>query len=152
MSEKGPERLATFEGNIGGTLIKGKSSFALSVEGRDAFDTPVVYVALPNGEQRSELLNLTRPSTNWSIYGLMDYALTRDQTLRLSYDQSANTQKNLGVGGSDLVERAYSNSSQDQIRAQVVGPSGRRTFANSRVQLQWQDSDAVSAIAARTWS
>ena len=81
----------------------------------------------------------------------MDYALTRDQTLRLSYDQSASKQKNLGVGGSDLTERAYSNTSHDhEFRAQVVGPFGRRTFGNSRVQLQWQDSDAVSVTAART--
>ena len=63
----------------------------------------------------------------------MDYALTRDQTLRLSYDQGRNTQENLGVGGSDLTERAYSTTSQDhELRAQVVGPLGRRTFANTR--------------------
>src|SRR6185436_9380120 len=43
------------------------------------------------------------------------------------------------------------NSSQDhEFRAQVVGPFGRRTFGNSRVQLEWQDSDAVSVTAART--
>jgi hypothetical protein len=151
VSEKGPERLATFEGNIGGTLITGKSSFALSVEGRDAFDTPAIFVALPSGERRSELLNLTRPSRNWTVYALVDYALTRDQTLRLSYDHSDNRQQNLGVGGSDLVERAYSTSSQDhELRAQVVGPFGRRTFGNTRLQLEWQDSDAESVTAART--
>jgi hypothetical protein len=66
------------------------------------------------------------PSTNWSVYGLVDYAVTRDQTLRVSYDQGSNTQKNLGVGGSDLIERAYSTQSQDhEFRAQVVGPFGR---------------------------
>src|SRR5436190_1626405 len=151
VAEKGPERQTSFEGNLGGTLVKGKSSFALSVEGRDAFDTPIAYVALPDGSQRSELLNLRRPSRNVTVYGLLDYALTRDQTLRLSYDQTNNKQENLGVGGSDLPERAYSNNVQDrEFRAQVVGPLGRRTYANSRVQLQWQGSDAVSVTAART--
>ena len=151
VSEKGPERQESFEGNVGGTLVKGKSSFALSVEGRNAFDTPIAYVALPSGEHRSELLPLHRPTRNWTVYGLVDYALTRDQTLRLSYDQSSNTQGNLGVGGADLMERAYSNVSQDhEFRAQVVGPFGRRTFGNTRVQLQWQSTDAVSATAART--
>ena len=151
VSQKGPERQESVEGNIGGTLIKGKSSFALSVDGRNAFDTPVIFVALPNGARRSELLPLRHPSRNWSVYGLMDYALTRDQTLRVSYDQGSNTQKNLGIGGSDLIERAYSTESQDhEFRAQVVGPFGRRTFANTRMQLQWQNSDAVSVTAART--
>jgi hypothetical protein len=151
VSEKGPERQASFEGHLGGTLVQGKASFAVSVEGRDAFDTPIVNVALPNGEQHAELLNLRRPSRNVSVYGLLDYALTRDQTLRLSYDQEHVRQENLGVGGSDLAERAYSNQSQDhEFRAQVVGPLGRRTFANSRVQLEWQETDAVSVTAART--
>jgi hypothetical protein len=151
VSEKGPERQETFEGNIGGTLIKGKSSFALSVEGRNAFDTPIIFVALPNGTRRSELVPLRHPLNDWSVYGLVDYALTRDQTLRVSYDQGRNAQKNLGVGGVDLIERAYSTESQDrELRLQVVGPFGRRTFANSRLQLEWQNSDAVSATAART--
>ena len=151
VSQKGPERQESFEGNLGGTLIKGKSSFALSVEGRNAFDTPIIFVALPGGARRSELVNLRHPSTNWSVYGLIDYALTRDQTLRLSYDQGRNSQKNLGVGGPDLVDRAYSTTSQDhELRAQVVGPLGRRTFANTRVQLEWQDTNAVSATNAPT--
>ena len=151
VAEKGPERLGSFEGNVGGTLIKGKSSFALSIEGRNGFDTPVANVVLPNGEHRSELLPLQHPFNNWSVYGLVDYALTRDQTLRLSYDQGSNTQENLGVGGSDLTERAYSTTSQDhELRTQVVGPLGRRMFANTRLQLEWQDSESVSAIDAQT--
>ncbi len=151
VSEKGPERQESVEGNVGGTLIKGRSSFALSVEGRNAFDTPLIYVALPNGGVRSEHLDLRHPSRNWSVYGLVDYALTRDQTLRVSYDQDSNTQTNLGVGGSDLTERAYSTESRGrEFRAQVVGPLGRRTFANTRLQLEWQNSDSVSATAART--
>jgi Carboxypeptidase regulatory-like domain len=151
VSEKGPERQERIEGSVGGTLIKGRSSFALSVEGRNSFDTPIIFVALPGGGRRSELLDLRHPSTDWSIYGLVDYALTRDQTLRLSYDQGRATQENLGVGGSDLIERAYSTTSQDhEFRAQIVGPLGRRTFANTRLQLEWQDSGAVSVTAART--
>jgi Carboxypeptidase regulatory-like domain len=86
VSQKGPERQKSVEGNIGGTLVKGKSSFALSVDGRNAFDTPIIFVALPNGARRSELLDLRHPSTNWSVYGLVDYAVTRDQTLRVSDD------------------------------------------------------------------
>jgi len=111
----------------------------------------VIYVALPDGSRRSELLDLRHPSTDWSVYGLVDYAVTRDQTLRLSYDYGRTTQENLGVGGSDLKERAYSTASQDhELRVQLVGPLGRRTFANTRLQLQTTDSSAVSVTAAQT--
>ena len=151
VSEKGPERQERIEGNIGGTLVKGKSSFALSVEGRNGFDTPSVYVALPDGSRRSELLNLRRPADDWSVYGLVDYALTKDQTLRVSFDHGQASQENLGVGGFDLSERAYSNANHDnELRVQVVGPLGRRTFANTRLQLQESDSVNVSATNART--
>lgn len=151
VAEKGPERQERLESNLGGTLVKGKSSFALSVEGRNGFDTPVVYVALPDGSRRSELLNLQHPSDDWSVYALVDYAVTRNQTLRLSYDYGRASAENLGVGGFDLTERAYSTSSHDhEIRAQLVGPLGRRMFANSRLQFQTASSDSVSATAART--
>ena len=147
---KGPERQESLEGNMGGTLIKGKSSFALSVDGRNAFDTPNLYANLPGGT-KSEILNLRRPSDNWTIYGLVDYALTRDQTLRVAYDQSSRTAQNLGVGGPNLIDRAFSSESQDhEFRAQVVGPFGRRTFANTRLQVQWQNTDTLSAVQAQT--
>ena len=153
MSEKGPERQETVEGNVGGTLIKGKSSFALSVEGRNAFDTPLIYVALPDGSRSLRApADLRRPTRNWSVYGLVDYAPdARPDAARLVRPGAATRRSNLGVGGSDLIERAYSTESRGlELRAQVVGPFGRRTFANTRLQLEWQNSDAVSATAART--
>jgi hypothetical protein len=148
---KGAERSQSYEGNIGGTLVRNKSSFSLSVESRSAFDTPIINVALPSGN-RSEVLNIHRPNDNWSLYGLIDYALTRDQTMRLSYDQSNTTRKNLGLGGFDyLPERAYDTASQDhEFRAQVVGPFGRRTFANTRVQMTWLNTVSQSAVELPT--
>jgi hypothetical protein len=151
VAEKGPERQERIEASIGGTLVKGKSSFALSVEGRNGFDTPSVYVALPDGSRRSQLLDLRHPADDWSVYGLVDYALTKNQTLRVSFDHGQASQENLGVGGFDLSERAYSNANHDnELRVQVVGPLGRRTFANTRLQLQEADSNNVSATNART--
>jgi hypothetical protein len=151
VAEKGPERQERIEGNVGGTLVKGKSSFALSVGGRNGFDTPSVYVALPDGSQRSELLNLRRPADDWSVYGLVDYALTKNQTLRVSFDHGQSSQENLGVGGFDLAERAYSTTNHDnELRLQLVGPLGRRMFANTRLQLQEAASNSVSVTNART--
>jgi hypothetical protein len=43
-STKGPERSQAYEGSLGGTLVKGKSSFSISVERRSSFDTPNLNV------------------------------------------------------------------------------------------------------------
>jgi hypothetical protein len=151
VAEKGPERQGRLESNVGGTLVKGRSSFALSFEGRNGFDTPSVFVALPDGSQRSELLDLRHPASDWSVYGLVDYAVTKDQTLRVSFDHGQASQDNLGVGGYDLAERAYSTTNHDnELRLQLVGPLGRRMFANTRLQLQESASNSISVTDART--
>ena len=148
---KGPERTQSYDGNVGGSLVRDKSSFSVSVGRRTSFDTPILNVALPGGGTRAEILNLRRRSESWSVFALFDYALTRDQTLRLSYDGARDSRRNLGIGGYDLEERAYANQSRDhELRAQIVGPLGRRVFANTRLQLQWVDSTSQSVLEAPT--
>ena len=147
---KGPERTQNFEGNLGGSLVKDKSSFSVSVGSRKSYDSPTLNAALPDGT-RAEALNLRRPNDNVSVRGLFDYALTRDQTLRLSYYQSHTSRKNLGVGAYDLTERAYATDTQDhEFHAQVVGPLARRVFANTRLQVQWTNTASQAAVEAPT--
>ena len=89
-----------------------------------------------------------RPNNGWSMQGLVDYALTKDQALRLQYFHNDNARKNLGIGGFDLAERAYSNdSSADQFRVQEAGPIGRRFYLTTR--LQFRHSDSAIALPAR---
>src|SRR5262249_29871447 len=95
---KGPERTQNYEANLAGAIVKNKSSFSISVGSRTGFDSPNLNGTLPSGT-RSEVLNLHRTNDNWSVFGLFDYALTRDQVLRLTYDQSSTDRSNLGVGG-----------------------------------------------------
>ena len=148
---KGPERTQNYEGRIGGTFAKNKSSFSISGGARKSFDTPIVNVALPGGGTRSEVLDLRRPNDNWRLHGLVDYALTRDQTLRFGFEESRTTRRNLGVGAFDLAERAFSTESRShEVRVQEVGPIGRRMFMNTRLQLSWSDSVSQSALEAPT--
>ena len=104
-----PERTSNFEGNLGGTIIPQKLSFSISGSGRRQFDTPIATYTTPLGKQ-SVLLG-ERPNNGWSMQGLVDYALTKDQALRLQYFHNDTARKNLGIGGFDLAERAYSNDS-----------------------------------------
>jgi hypothetical protein len=74
-----------------------------------------------------------------------------DQTLRVSYNHSSNTNENLGIGAYDLPERAYSteNGSQ-QLRIQHAGPLKRRFFTNTRLMVNRTSAISRSAHEAPT--
>ena len=146
----GPEQLRNYAANIGGALIKGKSNFSLAVNGRNEYTTPLLNAALPDGTQ-SETLNLRQPHTLAVVNGLLDYALTKDQTLRLGYSQNMDHYDNLGVGGFNLPERGFSGDADNYtFRALEAGPIGRRAFINTRVTASWYDQTLRSAVEAPT--
>jgi len=150
VSSRGPERNTNFGGGMNGTLIKDKSSFGLFVFGVNSYDTPNLNAVLPTGTH-AESLKLRTPRENLFVNGQMDYAVTLDQTLRFGYNLSRFTNENLGVGGYDEPERAYSNQNRTHnIRVQHFGPLGRRAFLRSRVQMFVADSESVSATQAPT--
>jgi hypothetical protein len=147
---RGPEGNVNYGFGMGGGLIKNKSSFNVNVFGSDAYDTPNLNVALPNGT-RSEALGIKTPRDNLFVNGQLDYALTLDQTLRFAYNLNRFSNDNLGVGGYDEIERAYSTENLvHNLRVQHFGPLGRRAFSRSRLQIFRSDSDMRSATDAPT--
>jgi Carboxypeptidase regulatory-like domain len=147
---KGPERNAVFGLGLGGALLKDKSSFYLSAYGINSYDTPNLNAALPGGTQ-ALALGLKAPRNNLFVNGQLDYALTLDQTLRFGYNLTRVTNSNLGVGGYDEPERAYSTESDvHTVRVQHFGPLGRRAVTRSRLQFIWSDANTQSATAAPT--
>jgi hypothetical protein len=147
---KGPERTQTYGTNFGGSLIKNRASFSLSLNGTAAFQTPNLNASLPNGTV-STALDVRTPQDVHSVYGNFDYAITKDQTLRVSYSQYGNTQLNLGIGAYDLPERGYSSQQHEHtLRVQEAGPVGRRLFTNTRVEISTSDSGSTSTLEAPT--
>ena len=149
-AEKGPERTQNYNGGIGGSLIKQKASFSVNLNTSTQFETPVYHLHTPDGTLINSL-GPRRPGDNTFIYGLFDYALTRDQTLRINYNRNHFKTKNLGIGGYDSAERGYSSEeSSDTIRIQEAGPLGRRFFINTRAAIGWSDSASQSVFEGRT--
>jgi hypothetical protein len=147
---KGPEGSLNYGFGLGGALLKEKSSFNLNVFGSDAYDTPNLNVATPEGT-RSEALAIKTPRDNVFVNGQMDYAITLDQTLRFAYNLTRFDSDNLGVGGYDQIERAYSTGSrQHNLRVQHFGPVGRRAFSRTRLQLIVSNTNTRSATEAPT--
>jgi hypothetical protein len=147
---KGPELTQSYSGGVSGSLIHDKSDYSVSINGTDAYQTPAINLALPNGTT-SQQLGLRQPQKNLFAYGLFNYAITRDQTLRVIFTGSHFNQGNLGVGAYDNSERAYSqDQNSDYIRLQEAGPLGRRFFANTRLSIGRWDSSSHSALEAPT--
>ncbi len=148
--KKGPAQTRSFNANLRGSLLKERSSFSLFVNSSSGYSTPNIYAATLTGT-RAENVNLRVPTTSLNASASLDYAITKDQTIRLSFGSYTNKQENQGVGAYDLPERAYSTESTNYfLRIQEVGPIGRRMFLNTRFALNVNDSTTTSAVQAPT--
>jgi Carboxypeptidase regulatory-like domain len=147
---KGPEENVNYGFGLGGTVVQNKSSFFINAFGISAYDTPNLNTAVPGGTV-AHALNLHAPRDNIFVNGQMDYAVTLDQTLRFGYNLTHVANDNLGVGGYDEPERAYSTSNAvHTFRFQHFGPIGRRAFWRSRVQFVATDTTSDSATETAT--
>lgn len=147
---KGDDQDQNYWFNIGGGLIENRLSFSVGAYGNSSFDTPNLAVARPEGT-RIETLKQRMPRENVSLSGRLDYAVTRDQTLRFSYNQNDFVAKNQGIGGFNEAERAHINENHTHtFRVQEVGPLGRRFFMNTRLNVGWTDWESRSVLEART--
>jgi hypothetical protein len=147
---RGPEQNVNYGFGLGGTIVKQKSSFFLNIFGTDAYDTPNLNAVMPAGAI-SRAANLKAPRENVFVNGVLDYAVTLDQTLRFGYNLTHVANDNLGVGGYNDPDRAYStDTAVNTVRVQHFGPVGRRAFTRSRIQLIQSDSTSQSAVDAPT--
>ena len=147
---KGPERTQSYNGGIGGSLIKQKASFSISVNGDTSYDTPY-YHYYTTDRALVEGLAPRRPRENRFVFGTFDYAATKDQTVRVRYSHFDFTNKNIGVGGWDVLERGYSSEdNNNSLQLQEAGPLGRRFFINTRASINWSDTNAHSLFEAPT--
>jgi hypothetical protein len=144
--QKGPERFQSYNGGISGSLIKQKASFSINVNTGTSFDTPYYHYYEPDGGL-IEGLAPRRPRDNVFLFGNFDYAITRDQTLRVRYFHEQSSAKNLGIGGTNRLERGYeSEDGSNQIMFQEAGPLGRRFFINTRGWVSWSKSESQSVF------
>jgi hypothetical protein len=150
VTTKGPEQIRTFGGNIGGALVQGRTSFSLNANGQSQYVTPILNIATSAGARR-ETLGLRQPQESINVSGLLDHAITINQTLRLSASSNRIALENLGVGNFDLPDRAWGGRQLfTNVRLQEAGPLGRRAFINTRLAYTQVELDIRPATEART--
>ena len=147
---KGPENMQNYNVNLGGPIVRERTSFNAVVQGMTSYDSSSLNVALPNAS-RSEALGQRTRRDRFALFSGVDHALTPDQTLRISYNPVITKNRNLGIGAYDLPERAYNTEDwTHSLRLQEIGPLGRRFFINTRINLTLARSTTQSALEAPT--
>jgi len=147
---RGAEQFRDFGGNIGGTIVQNKTSFSASRNGQSSYVSPILNVQLPTGT-RAETLDVRQPLRNTTFNGIVDHALTRDQTLKVSVMVRRFKRENAGIGNYNLPERGFWNEQRENnIRIQEAGPLGRRSFMNTRFSYTFGDLGMASNVEAPT--
>ncbi len=143
VNEKGPEQTQQYTFNLSGTLLKGRTSFSLSLGGASLYDSANIFAALPGGQRTAPV---RRPSDRLNASARIDQVLSKSHTLRATLQQNDNDQQKLGVGSFDLPERAFDRTSNETVfRLAESGPWTRNVFAESRLQLHWLEAESTSA-------
>ena len=147
---KGPEQSRGFSGNIGGALVRNRTSFSANINGISQYMTPLLNVIRPGGQQ-AIALGVRRPETRHDLSAMIDHDVTRNQTVRFMYSQNRIALENLGIGAYDEIERGWGGRQlQNIVRIQHAGPLGRRAYLNSRIAWSQMDLDIHSNTEAQT--
>jgi hypothetical protein len=140
-----PEQTRNFGGNVGGTIIAGRTSFNAQINGQNDYTSPILNVTLPTGV-RAETLSIRQPAKAINANLVVDHALTRDQVVKVGLQFSRQKRENMGIGGYNLPERGFSQEERNvSIRVQEAGPIGRRAFLNTRLSTRFTNLDMHSA-------
>ena len=105
VQDKGASRNQGLSFGGGGTVIPQRLSVSFNGGVNRSFNQPNIYANTPNGLV-SEPGQIRARSNGYNLYGDVTYALTKDQTLRVYYNQFNNDDVNNGVGQYDLLDRA----------------------------------------------
>ena len=93
---RGPAQSLMYGVGLNGTLISQRASFNVNFNGTDSYSTPVQVASTLNG-QVARNAPFRSPQDNAFYSGGVDYALSRDQVLRLNFNGSRFIRENKTV-------------------------------------------------------
>ena len=150
VGQRGPAQSVNYGFGLNGTLINERASFNFNINGTDSYSTAVLNAQTSGGLVRSNA-PVRSPSDNMFFGGGIDYALTKDQVVRVAFHGMKFSRTNAGIGSFNLLDRAYSSEDRNfSIFMQQNGPIGRRFVLNTRLSINAGDSTSKSVIEAPT--
>lgn len=146
---KGDEQMRQFGSTFAGTIIPNRVSFSANFGGTSQYTSPNLLAVLPDGTQVAE--SLRRPMEVRNIGLRVDTAVNADHSLRVSFDRNTRDTRNMGIGGFNLLDRAFrSTNNTSVLRLAEGGALGRRMYTESRLQLTWTASESRASVEAPT--
>ena len=128
-----PSQQRSFDAFFLGPIIKGKTSVFAIFSGENSYNQKNIFAITPSGQFKDSVRNLLD-----SLYSFIKISqnLSKDRSLNISYSGGVSTSSNLGAGGFDLPERAFSSKSfSHQLRASESGYLGKRFLNEIRFQF-----------------
>jgi hypothetical protein len=141
----GAEQYRRFGFNLDGPLVKGRTSLAINVEGNANYDSQTVNALTPSGTVSD---SIRRPSDDMSATVRVDHQLTQSQLMRLEFRAETSERENLGVGDTDLYDRAYTREGEEQrLRFSLNGLIFPKVAHELKVQYS-SDTTVIDSISA----
>lgn len=111
-----PYQVRQYGGNLGGPLVKKKTSFFLDFERRETDDNELVKGTMldPNLNRIGFGFGVVTPRRNLTFSPRIDFQLNPNNTLIARYSYRRNRSLNSGVSGFSLPERAFDTASTQQ--------------------------------------
>src|SRR5262245_26842460 len=114
-----------FNSNFSGPLIRNKLSLSMNLRNseNENSDTVRATLLLPNGLIQQLSNPVVMPNINRSVNARSQWAITANNTLNLNLEYERGDNKNAGVGGFNLLERASVRKSREfelQVRETAI--------------------------------
>jgi hypothetical protein len=139
-----PEQFRRFNAGLRGPIVPNRTSLRFNVGGNRSFDSAVIFALRPDGRVADQV---KRPFESTDVTVGLEHGFTGGTTLRLEYRRGEDARTNLGVGDTNLTERAYNRASTDhQVRASVHSVLGRSAF--NELRFEWSGEESVSSSAS----
>lgn len=137
-----PAQIRDFDILLLGPIKNEKTSLVVNVYGGNSYETSNIIAVLPTGRVENSLKS---PSNNFSVSGRISHILSQYQTINSSYTFNKRTSGNIGIGGFNLLERAFDlNSQSHQFRFSQSGNVGESFFNEFRLEYLNEKSKTIS--------
>src|SRR5688500_7987060 len=137
--------------NLSGGLLKDRMSFNLNWSGTNNYTSPG-QIASGSSNTATRVLPIKTRNTSESYSGGIDWAVTTNQTARISVSRYKFATQNAGLGAYDAPERGYATENPEwYVQGGHTGPIGRRMMFYNRFYYDAYSSISSSVLEAPTY-